>query len=60
MSLSLKWSEGRGPEVMLERWPRWSTQPFDDVVCRNNTQYPAFAPHISEVAVGFGLFVSCS
>ena len=39
-----------------EGWLRWSAHPPGGVVCRDHRQYPAFAPSISEVAVGFWPF----
>jgi len=36
-----------------EGWLRWSAHPLDDVECRGQAQYPAFAPGSSEVALGF-------
>ena len=36
-----------------QKWLRWSAHPLDDVECRGQAQYPAFAPGSSEVALGF-------
>ena len=60
MSLFLMWGEGRGvSRGRLEEWLRGFAHPLGRVVCRGHTQYPAFAPASSKVAVGFfGLFVS--
>ena len=42
-----------GPGVRPKGWRRWSALPLGGAVCQDRAQYPAFAPCISEVAVGF-------
>ena len=44
--------------VGLEGWLWWSAHPRGGAVCKDHAEYPAFAPGISEVAVGFWPFVS--
>ena len=39
-----------------EGWLGWSAHPLGGAVCRNHAEYPAFAPGISEAAVGFWPF----
>ena len=53
----LKWREGGANQwVRVEGWLRWSAHPLGGALCRDHTQYPAFAPSTSEVAVGFWPF----
>ena len=50
------------PGVGSEGWLKWSTYPFDGIVCKGHAQYLAFAPGLSEANKQlrlFGLFVSC-
>ena len=56
----LKWVRVRiGWRVGLDGWLWWSAHPLGGAVCRNHAEYPAFAPGISEAAVGFWPFCIC-
>ena len=52
-----------GVRVEVDTWVgsewrlRWSAYPLGGAVCSYLTQYPAFAPDTSEVAVGFLVFL---
>ena len=49
---------GVGPRFRPGEWPG-CLFPLGGAVCRDPDQHPAFAPGCSEIAFGFGLFVSC-
>ena len=69
VSLLPPWGGGRGeagflkaarvgtvPWLGQEAELRWSARPLGGAVCGDHAQRPAFAPHTSEVAVGFWPF----
>ena len=50
---------GAGPGLRLEGWLRWPAHSLGGAVCRDHTQFPAFAPAPQKWQWVFGLFVSC-
>ena len=48
---------GADPWIGLEGQLRWSAHPFGSTLCGDHVQNPTFTPQISEVPVGFLVFL---